>query len=101
MNANAGGSLEDLSALEEPSEPMGTSGLSALHKLENLRIDKLKQLRKPLSMKGVKLPSIPGAGKQRKLLQPYFQPREGNEMNLHHHQHGYSRRPLGELELLF
>uniref|UniRef100_A0A8C6Y7N1 GLI family zinc finger 1 n=1 Tax=Naja naja TaxID=35670 RepID=A0A8C6Y7N1_NAJNA len=65
MNANAGGSLEDLSVLEEPSEPMGTSGLSALHKLENLRIDKLKQLRKPLSMKGVKLPSIPGAGKWR------------------------------------
>uniref|UniRef100_A0A8C5RRA9 GLI family zinc finger 1 n=1 Tax=Laticauda laticaudata TaxID=8630 RepID=A0A8C5RRA9_LATLA len=62
MNANAGGSLEDLSVLEEPSEPMGTSGLSALHKLENLRIDKLKQLRKPLSVKGVKLPSIPGAG---------------------------------------
>ncbi|XP_026569511.1 zinc finger protein GLI1 [Pseudonaja textilis] len=67
MNANAGGSLEDLSVLEEPSEPMGTSGLSALHKLENLRIDKLKQLRKPLSMKGVKLPSIPGAGPAREM----------------------------------
>ncbi|XP_077185310.1 zinc finger protein GLI1 isoform X1 [Paroedura picta] len=62
MNANAGGSLEDLSALEEPSEPMGTSGLSALRKLENLRIDKLKQMRKPLLGKGVKLPSISGAG---------------------------------------
>uniref|UniRef100_A0A8D2KUY9 GLI family zinc finger 1 n=1 Tax=Varanus komodoensis TaxID=61221 RepID=A0A8D2KUY9_VARKO len=62
MNANAGGSLEDLSVLEEPSEPMGNSGMSALHKLENLRIDKLKQLRKPLSVKGVKLPSITGTG---------------------------------------
>uniref|UniRef100_A0A8D0AUN1 GLI family zinc finger 1 n=1 Tax=Salvator merianae TaxID=96440 RepID=A0A8D0AUN1_SALMN len=67
MNANAGGSLEDLSALEEPSESMGNSGLSALHKLENLRIDKLKQLRKPLSAKGVKLPSIPGAGSAREM----------------------------------
>nr|XP_020634243.1 zinc finger protein GLI1 [Pogona vitticeps] len=65
MNANAGGSLEDLSALEETLEPMGHSGLSALHKLENLRIDKLKQLRKPLSGKGVKLPSIPGTGSGR------------------------------------
>lgn len=62
MNANAGGSLEDLSALEEPAEPMGTSGLSALRKLENLRIDKLKQLRKPLLGKGLKLPSISGTG---------------------------------------
>ncbi|XP_062975298.1 zinc finger protein GLI1 [Elgaria multicarinata webbii] len=62
MNANAGGSLEDLSALEEPPEPVGHSGMSALHKLENLRIDKFRQLRKPLSVKGVKLPSIPGPG---------------------------------------
>ncbi|XP_048347515.1 zinc finger protein GLI1 isoform X2 [Sphaerodactylus townsendi] len=67
MNANAGGSLEDLSALEEPSEPMGTSGLSALRKLENLRIDKLKQMRKPLSGKGVKLPAISGAGTPREM----------------------------------
>ncbi|XP_042311133.1 zinc finger protein GLI1 isoform X1 [Sceloporus undulatus] len=67
MNANTGGSLEDLSALEEPSEPMSNSGLSALHKLENLRIDKLKHLRKPLSGKGVKLPSIPGTGSAREM----------------------------------
>ncbi|XP_044299059.1 zinc finger protein GLI1 [Varanus komodoensis] len=67
MNANAGGSLEDLSVLEEPSEPMGNSGMSALHKLENLRIDKLKQLRKPLSVKGVKLPSITGTGPAREV----------------------------------
>uniref|UniRef100_A0A8D2J484 GLI family zinc finger 1 n=1 Tax=Varanus komodoensis TaxID=61221 RepID=A0A8D2J484_VARKO len=68
MNANAGGSLEDLSVLEEPSEPMGNSGMSALHKLENLRIDKLKQLRKPLSVKGVKLPSITGTGMYGRLI---------------------------------
>ncbi|NXS48049.1 GLI1 protein, partial [Balaeniceps rex] len=64
MAGNAGGSYEDLSTLEDvvPGEPMGTSGLMALHKLENLRIDKLKQMRKPLATKGLNLPAIPGAG---------------------------------------
>ncbi|NXC92012.1 GLI1 protein, partial [Cercotrichas coryphoeus] len=64
MAGNAGGSYEDLSTLEDvvPGEPMGTSGLMALHKLENLRIDKLKQLRKPAASKGLSLPPIPGAG---------------------------------------
>ncbi|NXG24688.1 GLI1 protein, partial [Grallaria varia] len=64
MAGNAGGSYEDLSTLEDvvPGEPMGTSGLMALHKLENLRIDKLKQLRKPAPAKGLNLPPIPGAG---------------------------------------
>ncbi|KAF1406448.1 hypothetical protein FQV23_0013467, partial [Spheniscus humboldti] len=64
MAGNAGGSYEDLSTLEDvvPGEPMGTSGLMALHKLENLRIDKLKQMRKPSSTKGLNLPAIPGAG---------------------------------------
>lgn len=64
MAGNAGGSYEDLSTLEDvlPSEPMGTSGLMALHKLENLRIDKLKHMRKPSATKGLNLPSIPGAG---------------------------------------
>ncbi|NXX97204.1 GLI1 protein, partial [Centropus bengalensis] len=64
MAGNAGGSYEDLSTLEDvvPGEPMGTSGLMALHKLENLRIDKLKQMRKPLATKGLTLPAIPGAG---------------------------------------
>ncbi|XP_017584161.1 PREDICTED: zinc finger protein GLI1, partial [Corvus brachyrhynchos] len=64
MAGNAGGSYEDLSTLEDvvPGEPMGTSGLMALHKLENLRIDKLKQLRKPAASKGLNLPPIPGAG---------------------------------------
>ncbi|NXG41418.1 GLI1 protein, partial [Psilopogon haemacephalus] len=62
MAGNAGGSCEDLSALEDvvPAEPMGTSGLMALHKLENLRIDKLKQLRKPAATKGQNLPPIAG-----------------------------------------
>ncbi|NWW53540.1 GLI1 protein, partial [Pedionomus torquatus] len=64
MAGNAGGSYEDLSTLEDvvPGEPMGTSGLMALHKLENLRIDKLKQMRKPSAAKGLSLPAIPGAG---------------------------------------
>ncbi|NXG56151.1 GLI1 protein, partial [Hemiprocne comata] len=64
MAGNAGGSYEDLSTLEDvvPGEPMGTSGLMALHKLENLRIDKLKQMRKPSVTKGLSLPAIPGAG---------------------------------------
>uniref|UniRef100_A0A8B9IXT4 GLI family zinc finger 1 n=1 Tax=Amazona collaria TaxID=241587 RepID=A0A8B9IXT4_9PSIT len=63
MTGNAGGSYEDLSTLEDvPGEPMGTSGLMALHKLENLRIDKLKQMRKPSAPKGLNLPAIPGAG---------------------------------------
>ncbi|KFO05927.1 hypothetical protein N312_06214, partial [Balearica regulorum gibbericeps] len=63
MAGNAGGSYEDLSTLEDvvPGEPMGTSGLMALHKLENLRIDKLKQMRKPSATKGLNLPAIPGA----------------------------------------
>ncbi|NWZ39528.1 GLI1 protein, partial [Brachypodius atriceps] len=67
MAGNAGGSYEDLSTLEDvvPGEPMGTSGLMALHKLENLRIDKLKQLRKPAASKGLNLPPIPGAGESR------------------------------------
>ncbi|NXK16082.1 GLI1 protein, partial [Arenaria interpres] len=61
MAGNAGGSYEDLSTLEDvvPGEPMGTSGLMALHKLENLRIDKLKQMRKPSATKGLNLPAIP------------------------------------------
>lgn len=64
MTGNAGGSYEDLSTLEDvvPGETMGTSGLTALHKLENLRIDKLKQMRKPSATKGLNLPVISGAG---------------------------------------
>ncbi|XP_072214146.1 zinc finger protein GLI1 [Excalfactoria chinensis] len=64
MMGNTGGSYEDLSTLEDvvPGEPMGTSGLMALQKLENLRIDKLKQMRKPAANKSLNLPAIPGAG---------------------------------------
>ncbi|XP_032296993.1 zinc finger protein GLI1 isoform X2 [Coturnix japonica] len=64
MTGNTGGSYEDLSTLEDvvPGEPMGTSGLMALQKLENLRIDKLKQMRKPAANKSLNLPAIPGAG---------------------------------------
>lgn len=64
MAGTAGGSYEDLSTLEDvvPGEPMGTSGLLALHKLEDLRIDKLKQMRKPAATKCLTLPAIPGAG---------------------------------------
>ncbi|OXB75057.1 UNVERIFIED_CONTAM: hypothetical protein H355_015418 [Colinus virginianus] len=64
MAGNAGGSYEDLSTLEDvvPGEPMGTSGLMALQKLENLRIDKLKQMRMPSAAKGLNLPTVPGAG---------------------------------------
>ncbi|KAG8429662.1 hypothetical protein GDO86_019561 [Hymenochirus boettgeri] len=67
MNANTGGSFEDLTNLDDnPSvESMGTASASALRKLENLRIDKLNQLRKtPSSGKTVKLPSINNPGPQ-------------------------------------
>ncbi|XP_033927418.1 zinc finger protein GLI1 isoform X3 [Melopsittacus undulatus] len=71
MAGNAGGSYEDLSTLEDvPGEPMGTSGLMALHKLENLRIDKLKQMRKPSAPKGLNLPPIPGAGEMSGMPRP-------------------------------
>ncbi|XP_053311712.1 zinc finger protein GLI1 [Spea bombifrons] len=67
MNATTGGSFEDLTNLEDiPSvESIGTAGASTLKKLENLRIDKLNQLRKaPSSGRTVKLPSIHGTGHQ-------------------------------------
>lgn len=65
MNANAGGSLEDLSTLEDAPcvESAGTAGMSAqaLKRLENLKIDKLKQIRRPTPpTRNVKLPAIPG-----------------------------------------
>nr|XP_057910924.1 zinc finger protein GLI1 isoform X1 [Doryrhamphus excisus]XP_057910925.1 zinc finger protein GLI1 isoform X1 [Doryrhamphus excisus] len=60
MNLNAAGSLEDLTALEDGVAPAagggeglgsagGTMGMSAqaLKRLENLKIDKLKQIRRP------------------------------------------------------
>lgn len=69
MNLNAAGSLEDLTALEDGvtgggGEP-GSVGMSAqaLKRLENLKIDKLKQIRRPTPPSRCnKLPAIPGAG---------------------------------------
>ncbi|XP_039602473.1 zinc finger protein GLI1 [Polypterus senegalus] len=55
MNANAGGSLEDLSTLEDSA----AVSAQALQRLENLKIDKLKQLRQPTPpTRGVRLPAI-------------------------------------------
>uniref|UniRef100_A0A4W3JNR7 GLI family zinc finger 1 n=1 Tax=Callorhinchus milii TaxID=7868 RepID=A0A4W3JNR7_CALMI len=78
MNANGGGSYEDLTNIDEvlscAVEPPARPGLlelglrrngSALQRLENLKIGKLKQLRKstpPSSSRGVKLPSVQGNG---------------------------------------
>ncbi|KAJ3602203.1 hypothetical protein NHX12_029962 [Muraenolepis orangiensis] len=56
MNLNAAGSLEDLTALED--------GV-ALKRLENLKIDKLKQIRRPTPpgrCANNKLPALPGSG---------------------------------------
>ncbi|XP_035306807.1 zinc finger protein GLI1 isoform X5 [Cricetulus griseus] len=60
MTGNAGGSTEDLSSLDEGPCVAGT-GLSTLHRLENLRLDQLHQLR-PLGSRGLKLPSLTHAG---------------------------------------
>lgn len=73
MNLNAAGSLEDLTALEdgvgggggEPGSGGGTMGMSAqaLKRLENLKIDKLKQIRRPTPparCANNKLPALPG-----------------------------------------
>uniref|UniRef100_A0A671Y3G7 GLI family zinc finger 1 n=1 Tax=Sparus aurata TaxID=8175 RepID=A0A671Y3G7_SPAAU len=78
MNLNAAGSLEDLTALEdgvagggggggEPGSVAGTMGMSAqaLKRLENLKIDKLKQIRRPTPPArcgNTKLPALPGPG---------------------------------------
>ncbi|KAM4796572.1 zinc finger protein GLI1 [Rhinophrynus dorsalis] len=88
MNANNGGSYEDLSNLDDiPSvESIGTAGASALRKLENLRIDKLNQLRKaPSSGKTVKLPSIHSTGLQGELTDvcgPLGMPQNHHAMEL-------------------
>uniref|UniRef100_UPI00398E5B04 zinc finger protein GLI1 n=1 Tax=Pristiophorus japonicus TaxID=55135 RepID=UPI00398E5B04 len=74
MNANGGGSFEDLANIEDlPSvESTVHSGMAdvglrrnatALQRLANLKIGKLKQIRKPTPpSRGVKLPSIQGEG---------------------------------------
>ncbi|KAM9798964.1 zinc finger protein GLI1 isoform X2 [Syngnathus typhle] len=77
MNVNAAGSLEDLTALEdggtagggrgEPGSMAATIGMSAqaLKRLENLKIDKLKQIRRPTPPSRClpnKLPALPCSG---------------------------------------
>ncbi|KAK7898958.1 hypothetical protein WMY93_019811 [Mugilogobius chulae] len=71
MNLNAAGSLEDLTALEDgvtgAGGESGTVGMSAqaLKRLENLKIDKLKQIRRPTPpsrCNSNKLPAIPEHG---------------------------------------
>lgn len=60
MTGNAGGSTEDLSSLDE-GPCVAATGLSTLHRLENLRLDQLHQLR-PIGSRGLKLPSLTHAG---------------------------------------
>ena len=78
MNANTAGSLEDLTVLEdgggagagEGGAGGGAQGLGvsaqALRRLENLKIDKLKQVRRPtppgrpIAMGNNKLPALTG-----------------------------------------
>ncbi|XP_052415561.1 zinc finger protein GLI1 isoform X2 [Carassius gibelio] len=70
MNLNAAGSLEDLTTQEENTGNTGgpeSSGMcmsvQALKRLENLKIDKLKQIRRstpPGRSTGNKLPALPG-----------------------------------------
>ncbi|XP_073432930.1 zinc finger protein GLI1 [Dendrobates tinctorius] len=90
MNANAGGSFEDLSNLDDiPSvESIGTAGASALRKLENLRIDKLNQMRKaPSAGKSVKLPAIHSTVSQGELPGICGLPHNGNIMELTSTEH--------------
>lgn len=75
MNLNAAGSLEDLTTQEdsgnagvsESSAIVGSGGMcmsvQALKRLENLKIDKLKQIRRPTPPgrnAGNKLPALSG-----------------------------------------
>ncbi|KAM6927451.1 zinc finger protein GLI1 [Xenentodon cancila] len=81
MNLNAAGSLEDLTGLEDGvlaggggGEP-GTMGMSAqaLKRLENLKIDKLKQTRRPTPpgrCANNKLPAISGSGENMGICAP-------------------------------
>nr|XP_020462441.1 zinc finger protein GLI1 [Monopterus albus]XP_020462526.1 zinc finger protein GLI1 [Monopterus albus]XP_020462608.1 zinc finger protein GLI1 [Monopterus albus] len=84
MNLNAAGSLEDLTALEdgvggggggEPVSGGGTMGMSAqaLKRLENLKIDKLKQIHRPSPPSRCvnnKLPTLPGSGENMGMCTP-------------------------------
>lgn len=98
MNLNAAGSLDDLTALEDGiaggggggGEP-GTMGMSAqaLKRLENLKIDKLKQVRRPTPpgrCASNKLPAIPGSGENMGMCAP--SPLNRRVMELSNHELG-------------
>uniref|UniRef100_A0A9J8B768 GLI family zinc finger 1 n=2 Tax=Cyprinus carpio carpio TaxID=630221 RepID=A0A9J8B768_CYPCA len=83
MNLNAAGSLEDLTTQEESgntgvSESGGGSGgmcmsVQALKRLENLKIDKLKQIRRPTPpgrSAGNKLPALSATGEKMGMCAP-------------------------------
>ncbi|XP_036387836.1 zinc finger protein GLI1 isoform X2 [Megalops cyprinoides] len=86
MNANAGGSLEDLTALEDGGAGggdagggVGTTGMGmsaqALKRLENLKIDKLKHIRRPTppgrnGTGGSKLPALTASGEMLGMCAP-------------------------------
>ncbi|XP_032405753.1 zinc finger protein GLI1 isoform X2 [Xiphophorus hellerii] len=99
MNLNAAGSLDDLTALEDGvagggsgggGEP-GTMGMSAqaLKRLENLKIDKLKQIRRPTPpgrCASNKLPAISGSGDNMGMCAP--SPLNRRVMELSNHELG-------------
>uniref|UniRef100_A0AAV2M689 C2H2-type domain-containing protein n=1 Tax=Knipowitschia caucasica TaxID=637954 RepID=A0AAV2M689_KNICA len=89
MNVNAAGSLEDLTALEDGvtgAPESGGVGMSAqaLKRLENLKIDKLKQIRTPPSRcNNNKLPAIPGASDNMCAPSPLISNRRVMELSSH------------------
>ncbi|XP_017264394.1 zinc finger protein GLI1 isoform X2 [Kryptolebias marmoratus] len=99
MNLNAAGSLDDLTALEDGvagggggGEP-GTIGMSAqaLKRLENLKIDKLKQIRRPTPpgrCASSKLPAIPGSGENMGMCAPSLLLSNRRVMELSNHELG-------------
>ncbi|XP_016097270.1 zinc finger protein GLI1-like isoform X1 [Sinocyclocheilus grahami] len=78
MNLNAAGSLEDLTTQEESGNTGGGSGgmcmsVQALKRLENLKIDKLKQIRRPTPpgrSAGNKLPALSATGEMMGMCVP-------------------------------
>ncbi|XP_016431338.1 zinc finger protein GLI1-like [Sinocyclocheilus rhinocerous] len=78
MNLNATGSLEDLTTQEESGNTGGGSGgmcmsVQALKRLESLKIDKLKQIRRPTPpgrSAGNKLPALSATGEMMGMCVP-------------------------------
>ncbi|XP_024126710.1 zinc finger protein GLI1 [Oryzias melastigma] len=97
MNINAAGSLEDLTLLEDGGtgaggEP-GTMGMSAqaLKRLENLKIDKLKQIRRPTPpgrCASNKLPAISGSAENMGMCAPSLLLSNRRVMELSNHELG-------------